>query len=98
MLGGTAAAVASLPFDNAKTKMQKQVAGPDGKMPYKNLIDCMAKEIANNGPKGLYVGLPTYATRIAPHAMIVLLVSDQLKKYLHWELIYIHKFREVCCY
>jgi solute carrier family 25 oxoglutarate transporter 11 len=52
-------------------------------MPYKNLIDCMAKEIANNGPKGLYVGLPTFVTRIAPHAMIVLLISDQLKKYLH---------------
>ena len=83
MLGGTAAAFASLPFDNAKTKMQKQVVGPDGKMPYRNLIDCMAKEIANNGPKGLYVGLPTFVTRIAPHVIIFLLVSDQLKKVLY---------------
>ena len=76
IFAGAVAAIMSLPFDNAKTKMQKMKAGSDGKMPYKNLIDCMAKEIANNGPKGLYVGLPTFVTRIAPHAMIVLLISD----------------------
>ena len=55
---------------------------PDGTMPYKNLFDCMRKEIANNGVKGLYVGLPTFITRCAPHAIIVLLVSEQLKKVL----------------
>lgn len=41
---GGAAACASLPFDNAKTKMQKMKAGPDGKMPYKNIFHCMALE------------------------------------------------------
>jgi len=55
-------------------------AGPDGKMPYKNIFDCMGKEISNNGVGGLYAGLPTYITRIAPHVMITFIVSEQLKR------------------
>ena len=77
--GGVAASM-SLPFDNAKTKMQKMTAGPDGKMPYKNIFDCMRKEIVINGPKGLYAGLPTYVTRIFPHVMITFICSEKLKK------------------
>lgn len=38
---GAMAATVSLPFDNAKTKMQKMQPGPDGKMPYKSIFDCM---------------------------------------------------------
>ena len=46
ILAGAAAATLSLPFDNAKTKMQKMKPGPDGVMPYKNIFDCMAKSAA----------------------------------------------------
>ena len=42
-MAGAVAATLSLPFDNAKTKIQKMKAGPDGKMPYKNIFDCMMK-------------------------------------------------------
>ena len=59
-------------------------AGPDGKMPYKNIFDCIRKEIINNGPKGLYAGLPTYVTRIAPHVMITFICSEKLKKIMLW--------------
>jgi len=34
---GFSAAFVSLPFDNAKTKMQKMKAMPDGTFPYKNI-------------------------------------------------------------
>lgn len=40
LISGGIAATMSLPFDNVKTKMQKQVKLPDGTMPYKSLIDC----------------------------------------------------------
>lgn len=40
--GGVASAM-SLPFDNAKTKLQKQVPDENGKLPYKNIFDAMAK-------------------------------------------------------
>ena len=46
IFAGAVAAIMSLPFDNAKTKMQKMKAGSDGKMPYKNIFDCMAKSVA----------------------------------------------------
>ena len=60
MLAGSFAATCALPFDNAKTKMQKMTPDANGVMPYKNIFHCMGKEIANNGPKGLWAGLPTF--------------------------------------
>jgi len=73
---GAVAATMSLPFDNAKTKLQKMKAGADGVMPYKNIFDAMGKTMAQDGPKGLWVGLPTYIVRIAPHVMITMVVSE----------------------
>lgn len=76
MLSGVATSVASLPFDNIKTKVQKQKAGPDGVLPYKNIMDCLQKSIAREGVAGLWTGLPTYYFRIAPHAVITLLAAE----------------------
>jgi len=68
----------SLPFDNAKTKLQKMKVGADGKAPYSGLMDAMGKTIKNEGTKGLWVGFPTYFFRIAPHSIMVLLLQDYL--------------------
>mmetsp|Transcript_33210 Transcript_33210/g.50909 ORF Transcript_33210/g.50909 Transcript_33210/m.50909 type:complete len:267 (-) Transcript_33210:30-830(-) len=81
-VAGSIAATMSLPFDNAKTKMQKMQPGPDGKMPYKHIFDAMGKTIAQDGVAGLWVGLPTYCVRIAPHVMITFIISEKLKKLL----------------
>ena len=81
----TAAAVAgflssflSLPFDNAKTKIQKMVPLPDGTMPYKNVFDCIGKTLKSEGLPKLWVGFPTFYVRIAPHVMMTLIVQDFL--------------------
>ena len=74
-----AAAVLSLPFDNAKTKMQNMKAGPDGKMPYTGILDCLRKEVHVNDTRGLFAGLPPYILRMAPHAMISLTVAQYLE-------------------
>lgn len=42
--GGVASAM-SLPFDNAKTKLQKQVPDSNGNLPYKNIFDAMRKTV-----------------------------------------------------
>lgn len=68
---GFSAAFLSLPFDNAKTKMQKMKPLPDGTFPYKNIQHCMMTSAKNEGIAGLWVGFPTYYFRIAPHVMIV---------------------------
>lgn len=66
----------SLPFDNAKTKMQRMAKGPDGKYPYNNIFDAMGKTVKNEGFAKLWVGFPTFYARIAPHAMLTLLFQD----------------------
>lgn len=42
-IAGISASVASLPFDNAKTKLQKMTKNADGSVPYKNIFDAMGK-------------------------------------------------------
>lgn len=82
MLAAIATAVGSLPFDNIKTKIQKQKAGPDGKLPYSGVPDCFAKSIAAEGVTGLWAGLPTYYFRVGPHAIITLLAAEQFRRLL----------------
>lgn len=82
MVSAVATAVCSLPFDNIKTKMQKQKPNPDGTMPYKNMGDCITKSIAREGVTGFWAGLPTYYFRVGPHAIITLLAAEQYRKLL----------------
>jgi len=72
--------IASLPFDNIKTKLQKQKKNADGSVTYKGLLDCFAKSIKNESFFGLWAGLPTYYLRVGQHAMITLMISEQLRR------------------
>lgn len=80
---GFLAAFLSLPFDNIKTKLQRMKKQPDGTYPYRGMMDCAMKTIAKEGPLGFYTGFPTYYVRIAPHAMLTLLIGDVLKAMLY---------------
>ncbi|ORY57584.1 mitochondrial 2-oxoglutarate/malate carrier protein [Pseudomassariella vexata] len=79
-IAGFFASFLSLPFDFVKTRLQKQLKGPDGKLPYKSMVDCFKKVAKEEGPLRFYRGFATYYVRIAPHAMITLIVVD----YLGW--------------
>ncbi|KAI0152682.1 mitochondrial carrier domain-containing protein [Xylariaceae sp. FL1272] len=79
-IAGFFASFFSLPFDFVKTRLQKQQRGPDGKLPYKNMVDCFAKVAKQEGLTRFYRGFGTYYVRIAPHAMVTLIVVD----YLGW--------------
>lgn len=78
-LAGAVGATMSLPFDNAKTKLQAQKPNPDGTLPYKNIVHAMAVTAKQSGVTGMWVGLPTYIFRIAPHVIITLLVSERIR-------------------
>lgn len=80
MLSAVATSLASLPFDNLKTKLQKQKRLPDGTLPYNGFLDCMYKTAAREGVLGFWTGLPTYYFRVGPHAMITLLAAEHLRK------------------
>lgn len=75
-LAGVAGAAASLPFDMAKTRLQKQKARPDGTMPYGGFADCVRQIVTKEGPLALYKGFPVYVARIGPHAFVTLVVLD----------------------
>lgn len=77
-VGGFLGAFCSLPFDNAKTKIQKMKPDAAGVMPYKNIGDCLLKTVKYEGVTGLWVGFPVFYARVAPHAGISLLTLDFL--------------------
>lgn len=79
-IAGFFASFFSLPFDFVKTRLQKQSRTADGKLPYKGMADCFAKVAKQEGVLRFYRGFGTYYVRIAPHAMVTLLVAD----YLGW--------------
>jgi len=78
LVSGFLSSFVSLPFDNAKTKIQKMQKDASGKFPYKNIFDCMQKTIVNEGVSKLWVGFPTFYFRIAPHVCITLITQDFL--------------------
>lgn len=82
MLSAFCTAFFSLPFDNIKTKMQKQKPMADGTMPYKSMPDCFQKSMAKEGVTGFWAGLPTYYFRVGPHAVITLLSLEVYRKML----------------
>lgn len=78
--GGFFAAFLSLPFDMMKSRLQDMKAGPDGKMPYSGLVDCSMKIFRTEGFFAFWTGFGAYYGRCAPHAMIILLTIDEVKR------------------
>jgi hypothetical protein len=52
---------------------------PDGTFPYKGFVDCVAKTIKNDGIGSLWVGVNTYLIRVAPHAVISLIINEFMR-------------------
>jgi solute carrier family 25 oxoglutarate transporter 11 len=75
-MAGFMGAVCCLPFDNMKTKLFYMVKSKKtGKFPYSNMFDCMIKSIKQEGFTKLWVGFPTFYSRIAPFTMIVFILT-----------------------
>jgi solute carrier family 25 oxoglutarate transporter 11 len=77
-VAGFFASFFSLPFDFVKTRLQKQSKRADGSLPYKGMVDCFKKVAREEGVLRFYRGFSTYYVRIAPHAMVTLIVADYL--------------------
>jgi solute carrier family 25 (mitochondrial oxoglutarate transporter), member 11 len=78
-IAGFGASVCCLPFDNAKVRLQKMVPGPDGKLPYKGLIDCMGQCLRKEGIKGYWAGFWTFYSFLFPQTVIILLLNDFMR-------------------
>lgn len=77
-IAGFFAAFFSLPCDFIKTQVQNAKPRPDGTK--LGPIECAAETFKTGGITRFWAGFPTYYFRIAPHAMITLLVQNEIKK------------------
>jgi len=77
-VAGFFASFFSLPFDFVKTRMQKGGNIVDGQRV--GMVGTALKVAREEGVGRFYRGFGTYYVRIAPHAMVTLLVAD----YLGW--------------
>ncbi len=76
-LAASCAAVTSLPFDMMKTRLQNMKPDAAGVMPYRGVLDCAAKIVAQEGVLTFWRGLSAYYARTAPHAMIILVSLEK---------------------
>eukprot|EP00274_Cyanoptyche_gloeocystis_P004106 CAMPEP_0196654956 /NCGR_PEP_ID=MMETSP1086-20130531/4711_1 /TAXON_ID=77921 /ORGANISM="Cyanoptyche gloeocystis , Strain SAG4.97" /LENGTH=321 /DNA_ID=CAMNT_0041987013 /DNA_START=90 /DNA_END=1055 /DNA_ORIENTATION=+ len=78
-IGGFLASAMALPFDFVKTRIQKQKPDANGILPYKSSLDVVVKTLKTEGPLAFYKGFFTFYFRIAPHAMMTLLLDGWLR-------------------
>eukprot|EP00622_Pseudochattonella_farcimen_P005626 FR741274.1.p1 GENE.FR741274.1~~FR741274.1.p1 ORF type:complete len:273 (+),score=41.45 FR741274.1:66-821(+) len=78
--GGFFAAFLSLPFDMMESRLQDMKADTKtGKLPFKGLADCGLQILKKEGPLAFWTGFGAYYTRCAPHAMIIILLVDEVR-------------------
>jgi solute carrier family 25 aspartate/glutamate transporter 12/13 len=75
-IAGIVGTSATFPLDLVKTRLQSQKPGPDGKLPYKGIIDCFRKTYLDAGLRGMYRGLAPVLVGITPEKAIKLGVND----------------------
>ncbi len=66
-------------FDLIKVRIQTQIPGPDGKLPYTGAIDCVKKTLAREGPRALYKGMSAPLGGVVPIFSLCFLSYDAAK-------------------
>ena len=79
LCAGAAAAVASNPFDVAKTRMQNMKPGPDGSLPFRGTFHCMAATVQSEGFLALYKGIVATWARQAPLNMVRFVALEKFR-------------------
>jgi solute carrier family 25 (mitochondrial oxoglutarate transporter), member 11 len=75
---GFLATAVSIPFDNAKTRVQNmKIVNGEGE--YKGMLDAMAKTVRSEGTFSLWRGFTPYFLRLGPHTVLTFVVLEQMK-------------------
>eukprot|EP00466_Bigelowiella_natans_P018065 jgi/Bigna1/77004/fgenesh1_pg.45_\ len=72
----------SLPLDICKTRMQDQKPGPDGKLPYTNILQALVKIPQQEGILALWKGFGAYFARGGGHTVGMFIFAEQYKKFV----------------
>ncbi|XP_952265.1 oxoglutarate/malate translocator protein, putative [Theileria annulata] len=78
-VAGFFAVTLSLPFDFVKTCIQKESQKGAG---YNGILDCIVKNYKQGGVLRFYSSYATYYVRVAPHAMLTLILMDTFTRFL----------------
>jgi len=78
LIAGFIAAAITSPLDVVKTRIMNQKK--DSGIVYKNSLDCAAKIMQQEGPKGFYKGFLAYFTRLGPHTIFTFIFFEQFAK------------------
>ncbi|KAH8295766.1 hypothetical protein KR018_008261 [Drosophila ironensis] len=79
---GLLTAMASMPIDMAKTRIQ-QMGEINGKPEYTGTIDVFAKVMRNEGFLSLWKGFTPYLCRVGPHTVLSFIFLEQMHKAYH---------------
>lgn len=78
-IAGFCCAFLSLPADMVKTRLQNQHPDPvTGVKPLRNIVHAASTILRTEGVFAFWRGFFTFYARCAPHAMIILMVREQL--------------------
>jgi solute carrier family 25 oxoglutarate transporter 11 len=78
---GFVCAFLSLPPDMVKTRLQNMQPCPKtGLMPYSGVVNCFSRIAKEEGVLRFWAGFGAYYARCAPHAMIILMVREEVIK------------------
>lgn len=64
----------------AKTRLMNMKKLPDGTVPYRNSLHCMALTAKVEGPLALYKGFVPTFTRQLPYVIVTWVTVEQIKK------------------
>mmetsp|Transcript_33433 Transcript_33433/g.40969 ORF Transcript_33433/g.40969 Transcript_33433/m.40969 type:complete len:299 (-) Transcript_33433:434-1330(-) len=79
--GGIAQVAAGHPLDTIKVRLQTQVPGPDGKMPFAGMMDCAKKTFSHEGLGGLYKGAASPLLGAMAHNAGIFFSYGQARKF-----------------
>ncbi len=78
VISGFACTLASIPLDNAKTKLQNMKV-VNGKPEFSGMMDALRQTAAKDGVLSLWRGFTPYFLRLTPHTILTFICLEQFK-------------------
>ncbi|KAL1494269.1 hypothetical protein ABEB36_009893 [Hypothenemus hampei] len=81
-IAGIVGVACTFPLDLVKTRLQKQIVGPDGKKMYNSIFDALTKIHQTEGLRGMYRGSSVLILLVTPEKAVKLAANDYFRYHL----------------
>jgi len=86
MTAGLVYTTICMPFESAKNRMASQKPNADGVLPYRSMVQTIAKVASQEGPAKLFSGLAPYLFTCGGHTMLMFFAMEELRR-MYWATI-----------